>query len=177
MATKTKNAVVDSFLSLNQKVNYDKITVSNLVEECKISRQTFYYHFDSISQMIEWALNNETANICKRAQSYPRWIDAAHGYVAFFNKYDKFFEDAIFSDNCGFVLDLLYNSFYQFLKTYLTKWQIMSEPINNRSEYYLKCASAAFVGLVIRMYQENDHDVDTLLQKINVTIIQNIIKE
>ena len=34
--------------------NTRKLTVTDIVEKCSITRQTFYYHFDGIPQMIEW---------------------------------------------------------------------------------------------------------------------------
>ena len=34
--------------------NTRKLTVTDIVDKCQITRQTFYYHFDGIPQMIEW---------------------------------------------------------------------------------------------------------------------------
>ena len=32
----------------------DKITVKDLVEICGVNRQTFYYHFDDVYDLLEW---------------------------------------------------------------------------------------------------------------------------
>lgn len=53
MATKTKDLIVNSFLKLMCSEDFDKITVTELVNNCQISRQTFYYHFDDIEKMLE----------------------------------------------------------------------------------------------------------------------------
>jgi len=50
-----KAAVADALLELIRRKDADKITVKDLVEVCGISRQTFYYHFKDIVDVVEWA--------------------------------------------------------------------------------------------------------------------------
>lgn len=53
MPINKKEVIADAFVSLAQRKNADKITVKDLVEACGISRQTFYYHFQDILEVIE----------------------------------------------------------------------------------------------------------------------------
>lgn len=39
-----------------EKRSLDKITVKDIVEACGISRQTFYYHFQDILDVVEWLM-------------------------------------------------------------------------------------------------------------------------
>ena len=64
MASKAKYAIISAFLRLVNHKDFEKITVTDLVEECDISRQTFYYHFDDIEKMLAWAFETETGAIC-----------------------------------------------------------------------------------------------------------------
>lgn len=50
---RTRELIVDSFLQLLEEMPYDKITVRSLIERCKISRNTFYYHFHDIPELLE----------------------------------------------------------------------------------------------------------------------------
>lgn len=43
-----------TYLQLVQHGNVDKITVKALIDACHISRQTFYYHFRDIMDVLEW---------------------------------------------------------------------------------------------------------------------------
>ena len=54
MPADMKATIAEAFLSLLQYKDVDKITVKVLVETCHISRQTFYYHFKDIVDVIEW---------------------------------------------------------------------------------------------------------------------------
>ena len=56
MPVNVKRMIADTFLQLSKEKRVDKITVKDLVERCGISRQTFYYHFQDILEVIEWSV-------------------------------------------------------------------------------------------------------------------------
>ncbi len=47
-----KDRIADVFLELVKKKSIDKITIKNIVEQCGITRQSFYYHFSDIFNLI-----------------------------------------------------------------------------------------------------------------------------
>ena len=55
MPVQVKPMIAEAFIRLSKQKNIDKITVKDLVEACGISRQTFYYHFQDILEVIEWS--------------------------------------------------------------------------------------------------------------------------
>lgn len=46
----------------------EKLTVKDIVEECHITRQTFYYHFEDIPALIQWVLDRSTEKMLKEIQ-------------------------------------------------------------------------------------------------------------
>ena len=44
----TKKAIMASFVRLVNKTPLDKITVKDIVEDCGVNRNTFYYYFQDI---------------------------------------------------------------------------------------------------------------------------------
>jgi len=52
-----KGVIAEAFVALCMKKNIDKITVKDIVEVCGISRQTFYYHFQDMLDVVEWAVD------------------------------------------------------------------------------------------------------------------------
>lgn len=48
-------------LVLEKKVK--KLTVKDIVEECQITRQAFYYHFEGIPDMIQWSIKRGTRRL------------------------------------------------------------------------------------------------------------------
>ena len=52
MSDLTKQALIASFKKLLETEPFDKITISDITNDCGLSRQTFYYHFRDIFDMI-----------------------------------------------------------------------------------------------------------------------------
>lgn len=53
MATFTKEAIKKSFIELMKHKSVSKITVRDIVEHCGVNRNTFYYHYGSIPELVE----------------------------------------------------------------------------------------------------------------------------
>ena len=49
----TKKAIVESFLSLLAKKPLEKITVRDVVDDCGVNRNTFYYYFQDTYAVVE----------------------------------------------------------------------------------------------------------------------------
>ena len=54
MPTDTKQMIAQRLFELLEYKKFEDITVKYLVEACHISRQTFYYHFQDIMDVLEW---------------------------------------------------------------------------------------------------------------------------
>lgn len=59
MAPSTKLALANALKAQLQKRFLDDITVKGLVEACEVNRQTFYYHFQDIYDLLCWLLEHE----------------------------------------------------------------------------------------------------------------------
>ena len=49
---RTEKAIMDTFLLLLNQNPLDKITVKDIVSACGISRNTFYYHYQDIYDLL-----------------------------------------------------------------------------------------------------------------------------
>ena len=63
MSLTTKRALAESLKKLLSKRGLDKITVKDIVEDCGVNRQTFYYHFHDIYDLTEWIIQDDAENI------------------------------------------------------------------------------------------------------------------
>lgn len=53
MPSFTKRAIIESFLRIASKKPLDKITVRDIVDDCGVNRNTFYYYFQDIYAVLE----------------------------------------------------------------------------------------------------------------------------
>lgn len=73
MSLTTKQALADSFKKLLSHRSFDKITVKDIVEDCGVNRQTFYYHFHDIYDLIEWIFQDAADNLDQDSLNYDDW--------------------------------------------------------------------------------------------------------
>lgn len=60
MAHLTENAIMGSFVKLLSEKPFDKITVTDIVEDCQITRRTFYYHYADLYELTKALFHTET---------------------------------------------------------------------------------------------------------------------
>lgn len=66
-----KLVIAGTFAKLSKTKPVDKITVKDLVEECGISRQSFYYHFQDILDVMEWSIRQILNNAQQKSVQAP----------------------------------------------------------------------------------------------------------
>ncbi len=64
----TKEAIAEAALTLLTRKNVRKLTVKNIVAECGITRQAFYYHFEDIPQLFRWIFEKSAEHILAQAR-------------------------------------------------------------------------------------------------------------
>ena len=67
MPERMKQMIADTYAALLKKKPLDKITVKELVEACQISRQTFYYHFSDVLEVLTWRVAQTTQQAVERS--------------------------------------------------------------------------------------------------------------
>ncbi len=63
MTKLTKKAIKSSLLELLKIKSLDKITVKDVVESCEINRNTFYYYYSDIYELLEDVFEEETKKV------------------------------------------------------------------------------------------------------------------
>jgi len=61
-ASQTKQQLANSLKELMCHTPFNKITVQTLTNCCGLNRQTFYYHFKDMYELLSWIYNNEIFN-------------------------------------------------------------------------------------------------------------------
>ena len=59
MRQKTETMLCAAFMELLKKCPFSKITIQKLAGQCGVNRQTFYYHFDNIYDLMSKAFEYE----------------------------------------------------------------------------------------------------------------------
>lgn len=73
MSQTTKKALAASLKKLLLEKPLEKITVIDIAQDCEVNRQTFYYHFKDIYDLVEWIYTSEAARALGGLKTYDTW--------------------------------------------------------------------------------------------------------
>nr|WP_326183816.1 TetR/AcrR family transcriptional regulator [uncultured Oscillibacter sp.] len=75
MAQFTEKAIIDTFTRLLEQMPLDKITVRDIITECGISRNTFYYHYGDIYALLEASLRRDIRQLKEKRCEGDGWYE------------------------------------------------------------------------------------------------------
>lgn len=107
MSQTTKRALEESLKRMLLKKPLDKITISDIAEDCGINRMTFYYHFKDIYDLVEWSCVEDAAKALNGKKTYETW---QQGFLQIFQ--------AVL-ENRPFILNVYHSVSREQVETYL----------------------------------------------------------
>ncbi|MBE6036116.1 MAG: TetR family transcriptional regulator [Clostridiales bacterium] len=69
----TKRALSASLKKLMATKELNRISIREIAEDCGLNRQTFYYHFEDIFDLLRWTYTNELLPLLKCDPEDPDW--------------------------------------------------------------------------------------------------------
>lgn len=107
MSQVTKRALEASLKKLLLEKPLNKITITDITDDCGISRMTFYYHFKDIYDLVEWSCVEDASRALAGKKTYDTW---QQGFLQIF--------DAVL-DNKPFILNVYRNVSREQVERYL----------------------------------------------------------
>ena len=144
MSTITKKALADSLKRILLKKDIDKITIDEIAKETGVNRQTFYYHFNDIYDLVEWIYNSEILVGIQGLNNHDDWKKTLSTILNYIIKNKVFISKTYkLSSLNKFVYKSLYNNIYIFLN------DSRHDNINkDEKQFMAKFYSIAFNGIL-----------------------------
>jgi probable dihydroxyacetone kinase regulator len=73
MKQHAKTAIINSFKDLLNKHSLDKVTVKEICEHCDVNRQTFYYYYTDILDILEFIIFEELSVEIAQNRTFDTW--------------------------------------------------------------------------------------------------------
>lgn len=170
MAKYTQQAIMYSLLKLLQEKPIDKITVKDICELCEINRNTFYYYYSDIYQVLEELLRSETEKSLKEKQEYKNF------YEEYLQKYHLVLEykKAVFhlynSKNRDMILKYFYDVTEDFVEKYVRKEVVGTNLSEEDIEFVTHFYSNSMIGNTLRWLQHGMQDSqERLIHRMSVS--------
>ena len=111
MSNITKRAMAQSLKRMLQIKDLDKITITDITNDCGINRQTFYYHFKDIYDLLEWIFTNEVVDKIEKETTIETWQENFKYVLDYMLKNKKFIIKTYNSLSRKTLLDFLFNQY------------------------------------------------------------------
>ena len=86
MSQLTQQAIVETTMRLVEQKTVKKITVRDIVEACGITRNTFYYYFHDIYEVLEHALAAGFEHIGAESENFEDFLASAFAFCVEYQK-------------------------------------------------------------------------------------------
>lgn len=154
MAKFTQKAIVNTFLSILQDKSLDKITVKDIVEQAEINRNTFYYYYEDIYDLLDCIFEEEMSKVLSEAKDgctfYEEYIRAA----AILLNNRQAIRHVYQSKSRQIVVDYLEKVTEAFVERFVIKaaegYDLSEDGVNYITKFY----SAAIVGYTVHWIDE-----------------------
>jgi AcrR family transcriptional regulator len=165
MTSYTQNILLDIFGQLLDSTSFDNITVSDIITESNISRNTFYYHFKDVNTLLDKWLSQQLERYDDQvADSY--WLDGIKQFYHAAYEHKHWVEHLLNSSARSHVERYLFT--YNSRAAY--KFALQITP-GNRDTLYISAVSDilryAIVGYFLRYYLDGmTADIDAQVERI-----------
>ena len=162
MSEITKKAFASSLKKMLAKKTLEKIRVIDITEDCGVNRQTFYYHFKDIYDLLEWVYTSEATKALGEKKTYETWQQG----------FKQIFQYII--TNKDFVLSTFNSVSRDYLELYL--YNEVDIPVREKDKSFIAdFYKYAFVGLVLDWIRKGmKEDPDEIIRRLNKLISGNM---
>ena len=91
----TKKALAASIKQLMENVPLAKISIQDIVDNCGLNRQTFYYHFKDKFDLVNWIYYTEAIESIADYSNYEHWSDGIYKIFSYLLKNKSFYINAL----------------------------------------------------------------------------------
>lgn len=166
MSEDMKVTIAQAARKLMLEKNVKRLTVTNIVEACQITRQTFYYHFADIPALFRWILEKGTERL---VNEFLEAENAEQGLRYFFlvaQNAAPFVERGMQSSYREELEPLLIQNVYRFFDKVVEREHLYSQCTKTELELILRYHSQAVVGILRSWTSWDREHIDEIVHTI-----------
>lgn len=146
----TKRALATSIKQLMEKVPLAKISIQEIVDNCGLNRQTFYYHFKDKFDLVNWVYYNEAVKSVSDYSNYEHWSDGIRKVFLYLLENKTFYINALNTPGQnafdGYLFDVTHQLIMKVAEDVSSGMGISDADKNFIADFY----TYAFVGITVR---------------------------
>ena len=138
-----------AFVKMLRTRSMDDITVIEVCEKAGVNRQSFYYHFKDMGELLEFIIRNKLEKFIPKDNIYGKWPNQLEKVLAYSKKYRDIILNIYKSSYQARFIDIIKNYAEQLSKDGLDQY-LAFKSINlndEEKEFLVNIRGMAFVGI------------------------------
>lgn len=167
----TKKALEQAFLKLLSIKPFKKITVSDVTDLVGVNRMTFYYHFEDIYSLLDYALKTEFNKALDGKYDSTNWVEGFENIFKVCVEYRYLVENAYKFNSRGNVEEALEPIVYQ-LTYHVVSEEAKGHNVEKKDlEFVANAYKFMLIGIVLDWIKNDmEEDIDTIINKISTML-------
>lgn len=175
MPTNTKKALSTALKTLLAHNELDSITVKDVVNECGVNRQTFYYHFQDIYDLLEWTFISDSRESIGDFSSLSNWHTSFLNICQYAlenkniikNSYSSFYHRPFLN----FILESIFDVFKLAVENVSSDMDVGEEDKTFIARFYRDAVVGVLVGWIRDGMRE---EPEIMADRLDLMIAENI---
>lgn len=180
MMNLTKKALSQSLKELMETIPFEKITINDVTHKAGVSRNTFYYHFSDINELLEWTFDNEIVRGLESYEAIDTWKKGLLSVLNYTEENRKFCLNTFHSINRDRLEIFLYNITYQMLISIMeqsyTEEKLASQLKREIADFYGRAIVAQVIHWLTTRLEEPKDVLINRIESVTKGIIDLLVK-
>lgn len=175
MSRGAKEEIIDVFCKELKTMSMDKITVTEIIEKSGVSRNTFYYHFEDIYDLLRLVIDREQQKLTESSFQLQSWQDVLRHLIRYARTHKKeiyHIFNALPRERIEqYIFTTTKDILYQIVRLDAKGLDVSEEDMMSIAIFY----QYAITGFFLRFLWGNmEMDADTQIDKLSLVFDDNI---
>lgn len=150
----TKEIIKNTFWEILEEKPYNKITVQDIVNRCRVNRNTFYYHFQDIPTLMIDSIEDWMEEVIQKYGTFTSPVDCLTYMSDECMKRKKAFLHLFRSVQKDTFLSGLNKMGYDIIQIYVDKIGEYRQISKEEKEIFIRCYKWVFIGSLLDWLEE-----------------------
>lgn len=167
--------LADSLKRLMIVKPFNKISIRELVEDCGVNRQTFYYHFHDIYDLLEWMFTEETSALMNQANKPVSLLGGVLQILRYIQQNEDICRCAFQSMGHKHLKKFFYEGIYSIILSGVNECADELNVPENHREFIAHFYTVSFTGFIENWLQDGlQDDPEEIIRLCEIIVEGNI---
>lgn len=171
----TKRMLADALMKLMETKPLNKISIHEITEGCRVNRQTFYYHFHDIFDLLEWVYREEARTLFGQKENSFSLSEGIFHVLQYIRRNEAFCRCTLQSLGHKHLRKFFYDGIYNVIFSVVNEFSSDLNVSEQHKGFIAHFYTVSFTGFIENWLQEGlKDDPDEIIRLCEITMQGNI---